>query len=381
MSKINILYGLEAASGGALKHLTYLVTHLSKEKFDITVILSNLRKDIKEHEINQIKSTGVKLIFLPIKREICFSDLIILYKLFIYIRNNKFHIVHAHSSKAGVLFRIAGKLNQVPLILYTPHCFYFQSKQGLKKWFFITIERIIGKITDGIIVSDNELIQLKENRIVPLTKSNNINNAIDFNECKQNLLEEKTKDLFKIPSNSKVVTAIGRLTKQKDWTTFIYAANEVLKVYPDVFFLIVGEGELYYDLKKLVLELKIQSRIILTGYVADVYKIFGITDIYVNTSLWEGLPYVLLEAMHYKKPIITTNPDGERGIIIDTVTGLTSPVKDYKTIAQKILLLLKDRILAENLANNINAILPKKYSFEYFIREHENLYLKTKETV
>jgi glycosyltransferase involved in cell wall biosynthesis len=350
------------------------VTKLNNKHFDITVILSNKRSENIESEIWKMRYYGTKVILMPIKRNIHIYDFIILIKLFFHIRSNKYDIVHAHSSKAGSLFRIAAWLNNVPKIYYTPHCFYFQGKQGLKKCLFVILEKMFGWITTGVIVSDGEKQEILKYNLVQSKKIININNAIDFDEYNQSREINETKEKLAIKDNNFVVGAIGRLVYQKDWKTYIYAANEVLKKYPNVVFLIIGEGELYFEIKKLISDLNLEKKVILTGYIKDIYKIFGIIDVYVNTSLWEGLPYVFLEAMKYKKPIIATDTGNETTIIHEE-TGFISPVKDYKTIADKIMMLIQDKKMAFQMGVKGNEWLTEKYSFELFIRQHEMLYI------
>lgn len=373
MKKIKILYGLEAAGAGALKHVTYLAARLDSNKFDITIILSDQRHENIDGEMLKLVKAGIKIIILPIKRSIGISDIGMLFRLIFHIRKFKYDIVHAHSSKAGGLFRIAAWLNNVPKIYYTPHCFYFQGKKRLKQRFFILLEKILGYITTVIIVSENEQRELIRYKIIAPEKALNINNAIDFNDYQQIKEFLETRKRYGLKSESVIVGAIGRLTSQKDWDTYVYAAYEVLKRYPEVEFLIVGEGELYNEIKKLIFSLNLEENVILTGYVSNIYEVYGIIDIYVNTSLWEGLPYVMLEAMRYKKPIVATDT-GNGTVVLHESTGFITPVKDYKSIAQQIIYLIENKKLALKMGETGNELLTEKYSFDNFIKEHENLY-------
>jgi glycosyltransferase involved in cell wall biosynthesis len=376
MSKIRILYGLEAAGGGALKHLVYLVTRLDRQKFEITVILSNLRDENIESEIRKMRDSGTNVLLMPIHRRINpFKDMMALYAIYRNVRKNRYDVVHAHSSKAGALFRIAAWLNHVPQVYYTPHCFYFQGKKGLAKKTFVYIEKILGRLTTKIIVSENEREAILENRVVSESKIKNINNAIDFDEYKQCQEIKETKKRFGIKDDDFVIGAIGRLVTQKDWRTYVYTAKEVLKTIPNVVFLIVGAGELYNEIKSLIRKLGLEEKVILTGHITEIYKIYGIIDVYVNTSLWEGLPYVFLEAMQYKKPIVATYT-GKETPINHEETGFVGPFRDYKYIADKIVSLFIDKKLATQMGLKGNVLLTEKYSFEYFILEHEKLYGK-----
>ena len=374
MGKIKLLYGLEAAGGGALKHLVYLVTRLDKESFAVTVILSDSRNENITEEIEKMQNTGAKVLLLPMCKNINpGKDLLTLFKLISFLKREKYNILHAHSSKAGGLFRLAAWICKVPFIYYTPHCFYFQGKRGLKKYFFVLLERCLSKLTTRIIVSEGERNEIINNKITRFSKIININNAIDFDEYLQSREIAVTKSALNIPVDTFVVGAIGRLAPQKDWETYIYAANEVLKKHPQVKFLIVGDGEQRVELQKLIFDLNIESKVILTGYIKDIYKIYEIIDVYVNTSLWEGLPYVFLEAMKYQKPIVATDT-GNDTTILHGKSGFINPVKDYHSIAQKIIMLVENKQMAIHMGKRGTDWLVKKYSFDLFIEHHDKLY-------
>ncbi|HEY9008946.1 MAG TPA: glycosyltransferase, partial [Ohtaekwangia sp.] len=373
MKRIKILFGLEAADGGALKHLLYLVENLNSSDFDITVILSDKRKKSLDKEIKRMIFNKARVLTMPMEREInVVKDFIALVKIVYHVGRNSYDIVHAHSSKAGILFRLAGWFNRVPLIVYTPHCFYFQAKSGVWKKVFSFIERLASGITDYIIVSDNERKAALSYKISSAQKLKNINNAIDFNQYKQYKNIEGIKQSLGIKTRL-VIGGIGRLTEQKDWITYIYAANEVLKTYPHVTFLIVGEGELRTQLNTLVHKLNIADRVLVIGYREDIQKIYAVMDIFVSTSLWEGFPYVLLEAMYYKKPVVTTDI-GYSSVITKGMNGYLSPTRDYHCIADNISLLIANASLCKTMGGSGYDVVMQNYSFELFIREHELLY-------
>ncbi len=376
MKKIKILYGLEAAGGGALKHLTYLSTKLDRNTFDITVVLSSSREEDISLEMEKMKVAGTRVLIFSICRGINpVKDLGSLFKLVVLLARERFDIVHAHSSKAGALFRVAAWICSVPKIYYTPHCFYFQGKKGMKKLVFVLLERMLSKITSMVIVSEGEHEQCIRHKAVSIEKLVNINNAIDFDEYRQDKENAKMKTNLGIPANTFVVGAIGRLTQQKDWETYVFMAVEVLKTHPDVRFLIIGEGELYGEIRKLIYKLGLERKVMLTGHVREIHKLYGIIDVYVNTSLWEGLPYVFLEAMKYGKPIVATDT-GNGAAIVNGENGFISPVKDYCSIAERVVLLINDRQMVLKMGEKGVNRLTVKYSFERFIKQHERLYLK-----
>jgi glycosyltransferase involved in cell wall biosynthesis len=225
MQKISIIYGLEAVGGGALKHLAYLVTYLDKERFDITVILSSKRNEDANVEIKKIENSGARLLYYPLNRNFnILKDLISVLKLIPILKKEQFDIIHAHSSKAGGIFRVAAFFAGNKNVLYTPHCFYFQGLSGIRRKVYVSIEKILAKITSNIIVSEGELKETVKNRIINENQIQNINNAIDFDDYIHNSQIDETLSEFCIPEGKFIVGAIGRLSPQKGWETFIFAA-------------------------------------------------------------------------------------------------------------------------------------------------------------
>jgi glycosyltransferase involved in cell wall biosynthesis len=379
--KCRILYGLEAADGGSLKHLLYLVLKLDKALFDITVMLSEKRSLRVYQAIDKMQQAGAKVIVMPMERSISpWKDLKAMLSIYRHLRAVRYDVVHAHSSKAGVLFRIASRLAGVKRIIYTPHCFYFQSKTGLVRYGFAAIERIMSVFTHHMVVSNGERKGALRYRIANAAKFSNINNAINFDEYDTipiNALpaeRQRLRGQLGIRDGNIVVGAVGRLTRQKDWETYIYAAAETLKNYPGAIFLIVGEGELMDTLKLLINRLGLTEKVIITGYREDIPQVFSIIDIYVSTSLWEGLPYVILEALWFKKPVIATDLDyGE--IIQDNQNGYLVSCRDYRLIAGKIGHLIRDEQLGKDMGKNGYLLAQKCLSFKTFVRKHEELYL------
>ena len=374
--RIRILYALEAADSGALKHLVYLVTHLDPQDFAITVILSSRRSDRVWPERKKMIDAGATVEILDMERNISpWRDCMSLLKITKYLRRHPFDIVHSHSSKAGGLFRLAAWLSKVDMILYTPHCFYFQSKKGLKRRLFVFLEKCLGRITDYIIVSDNERKCVIEEGIIAGNKVQNINNAIKFEEYNIGNKPSGIRERFKLRDGDLVVTAVGRLSKQKNWSMYIKAANIILREFDQVVFLIVGDGELQADLSTLIRKHKLEGKMILTGYYTDISEIYSISDIVVNTSLWEGLPYVLLEAMWYKKPVIATDLNYS-GFLLDEKNACLVKAADVAMLADKLRRLLADAEKRSKIGKAGALTVQSAFSFRLFIEKHEALYRK-----
>jgi glycosyltransferase involved in cell wall biosynthesis len=371
--KIRILYGIEAAEGGALKHVVYLALHLDRRLFDITVMLSTRRTDKVYAEMDKLRAAGVTVIELDMERTITpKKDLAALLSLYAHLGRHAYDVVHAHSSKAGVLFRVAAWLRRVPAVLYTPHCFYFQGRSGIVRAGYATIEKLMALVTDALVVSTNEKNSALQYRVATPRKLVNINNAIDFREYRFGEKHAVRRELG-IAEGVVVVGAIGRLVEQKGWLTYIYAAREIVRDFPDVVFLIAGDGALRAELTHTIRALGLAGKVFITPHCDEIGRIYSAIDIFVSPSLWEGLPYVLLEAMWFKKPIVATDL-GYGNLIVDQENGYLVAAEDYLLMAARIEQLLRNQALINRMGESGYSRVNAHFSFPAFVRAHEKLY-------
>jgi glycosyltransferase involved in cell wall biosynthesis len=368
--KIRLLYALEAAEGGALKHLMYLVTHLDQQCFDLTVVVSTRRFAGVQEDIKQIRALGIPVIEMPMTRPVhFFKDIFFLYKAWRLLRRCRFDVVHAHSSKAGALFRIAAWLTGVQAIVYTPHCFYFQGQQGWRRQLFFYIEKMLAGITDAIIVSENEKKEALAGGLCAAHKLYNINNAVPFRDQEVVLSAVSARRKYGIAPHLLVLGTVCRMEKQKNLPLFLQVAQAIVRRHDHSFFVIAGIGSEQSRIAQLVSDMGLGGQVLLTGYTRQVQEIYALIDIFISTSLWEGLPYSVLEAAYFKKPIVTTFAsdfefEPEETPPIDALAALTARIE--KLLAQK------ERLQEIGMANR-QRMLPK-YAFEVFITRHEQLY-------
>ena len=371
MNRIKILYALESAGGGTLKHVVYLATRLDKNKFDITVVLpdENYEKDTPT-AILRLRQCGVQIDIISMAKHFYpVNDIYILPKICSYLKTRQFDIVHTHSSKAGALFRLAAKWMRVPVVIYTPHCFHFTAHSGIGRWFYAGIERILAKITDCIVISGTEQTTLHKERIIPLKEISVIDNAIDPCEYKKMDIQSIRKR-WNVPEHHKIVIGVGRLTKQKNWEMFIKTAKLVLKNDDAVTFVIAGEGHSYCRLSQLINSLGISAHVRLCGYLDDISPVYSVADVFVSTSSWEGLPYTYLEAYHFHVPMLITLTEGMEYFLEHAGTFPIVPVtqNNCNQLSEEIL-----KILADDSARiEEGRILP--FSIDCFIESHNELY-------
>lgn len=368
-----ILFGLEATEGGALKHLLYLVTNIDKKKFEVTVLLSTLRNPEVNLSIDNLRLLGITTHIIHMTRSISlWSDLRALICIHKVLRSNHFDIIHAHSSKAGALLRISGRINKIPLIIYTPHCFYFQGQTGIKKLFYFCLEKMLSSLCHQIIVSKNEEQAALSSKLCSSKKLIVINNAIKFSDYTTTTDVHQLRHYYSIPANATVIGTVARIEKQKNIELFLEVANTILHDYPNALFVITGNGSRKDKIVRMIRQLGLQDRVLLTGYIDRVQHIYEVIDIFLTTSRWEGSPYVVLEAAYFRKPIVSTFSTEFSFAFTETVVS-----EDTKTLLiEKIRRLIESRQLVKIEGTVNRERLIREYSFLKFIERHEDVYNK-----
>ena len=180
--------------------------------------------------------------------------------------------------------------------------------------------------------------------------SENSLRKILFNKNIKTIYNPYIKKILKKNKNKKLnyILAAGRLTKQKDFKTLILAFNRIKYNLKDYKLIILGDGELKKSLKNLIVDLKISSRVKLMGWMNNLEFFYKNSKLFVLSSLYEGLGNVLLDAINYDLPIVTTNcKSGPSEIISYGKGGYLSPVSDTNVLSQKILYALNNYKLSK----------------------------------
>lgn len=337
--KIKLLIISEPGSGGVKRHVMDLLNNLNKDRFEIIYAYSKKRADkdylseldelsyeIQIKEIHHLQQT------ISIKNDsLAFIEI---FKLINYIKPD---IVHCHSSKAGVLGRIAAKLLKVPKIIYTPHAYAFQNSNlsNLKKRFYLLVEKILAQYctTKTINVSYGEMKVALDNKIDKKEQFIVIHNGVDKKEAKINQITN-----FRIDKEDIIVGNIARLEEQKNPLEFLEIAkfiNENNKKYK---FFWIGNGSLLTTCQEFIKENKLKDICYLLPFNEKNEELISAFNIFLSTSLYEGYPYVLLDANVNKIPIVASNVTGNNEIVKNNVNGFlykSGNVSEAKNIITK----------------------------------------------
>jgi glycosyltransferase involved in cell wall biosynthesis len=377
--KIRILQVITSlTTGGAQEHMIYLCDLLDKKRFCVT-ILSGTQTTSDADCVEEVIKKNINLTLAPqLSREINpIRDLVALFKMMTYIRKERFDVVHTNSSKAGILGRLAARWAGVPVIVHTAHGWAHHN--FMNKWrrkFYIMLERIAEKFTDKIVaVSELSVKKALNDKIGQQGKYCIIRSGIDIEKFTRYGIDvDKEKRKWKIDPSDKVVGTVTRLFDQKSPGDFIRMANEILKSNGRVSFLLVGDGPLKKEMEVMMAEYKLSKKVILTGFRSDIPELLSIVDVFVLTSLWEGLPRVLPQAMAMGIPIVATCVDGIPEAVKHGQNGFLVPPKDFHALAQRTLQLIENPSLAKRMGEAGKQMVSPKFCVKEMVKKTEKLY-------
>ncbi|WP_315119230.1 glycosyltransferase [uncultured Clostridium sp.] len=357
-----IVHVVEAFGGGIYSFLTELCNELSKE-YEVVVVYSE-RKETPKY-FKKDFNDNIKFIKVDMCRGLNpYKNIKSLFQLKSILKKEKPDLIHLHSSKAGFLGRIVSYWNGFNMnkVFYNPHGFSFlqQNENKFKRNIYLNLEQLASKFGGCIVGCSKgeykEALKISKRCV-------NINNAIDTEKIDQMLVDNNlNRDVYK--SNIKItIGTVGRMCYQKNPLLF----NEVAKKFPQCNFIWIGDGELKGELTS--------ENIKITGWMdrKEVIREVLNFDIFIMTSLWEGLPIALLEAMYLKKPIVANNVIGNNNVVFNDYNGfLCNNLNDFVNSIDK---LINDTNLINEISSNSKKYILENHLLKDMICNYKNLYL------
>lgn len=373
MKKIKVLHITQATIGGTLEYIKLFFNNTDKSKFQVELACPSYGPMKK-----QVEELGIKVHDVYMKRQISLiSDLRACLQLIKLVKKIKPDIIHIHSSKAGVLGRIAAYVTGVPCI-YNAHGWSFSMNiSNKKKKFYATIERICAKLTKKIInISDYEQQLAIQYNIAPKSKMITIYNGIDVDKYNGKFDKNTILSELNIPKDAFIVGMVGRLAKSKSPETFLKIAERISMLVKNSFFILVGDGELRKDVEKSIVEKGLTNKVKITGWTNEVAEYISVFDIGILTSKWEGFGLVLAEYMASGKPIVASNVGGIPTVIENNRNGILVDSNDIDGFVDGILKIKNNKELRDSFITNSYKDVREKFDIRRVVREHEELYIK-----
>lgn len=369
--KIKVLHIITVFSiGGATENTLLSVEYLQELGYDVS-ILTGENIESEGSLFDRAKNNNIRVTILKqLQKSIHpFYDLVALLKIFIFLRKNKFQIVHTHSSKAGFLGRLAAYFAGVPIIIHTIHGLPFHEYQGKSlKNIFIFVEKLSAEISDKIITVSDTIIQkcLKEN-IALENKFVTVRSGFEVgNYLKLQKSNEEIRKRFGISKDDLVIGKIARFSPLKGHEYLIEVIPEIVKLFPNAKFVFVGSGELENIFRLEVEKRNILSNVIFTGLIPQnqIPDMIAMMDIVVHTSLLEGLARVLPQSLLMKKGVISFDIDGAHEVIKNNKTGFLVSPMNKNQLRDAIIKMLNSKKLRNELGANGSKFVRDKWSVE-----------------
>ncbi|MGM0428109.1 MAG: glycosyltransferase [Thermodesulfobacteriota bacterium] len=313
--------------GGPSIHVSLLTRGLDPDRFE-SILVSGSVSDLEGDMRYVPERLGIKPIFIPsLKREIHLpGDLKSLVRLLKLLKRERPHIVHTHTAKAGTLGRIAVFLHNLShkRKILAIHTFHGHVLQGYFSWtkskLFMWAERLLASITDAIIaISKSQMRELAGTYgLAPESKFRIVKLGFDLRtfSCLENVRGRFKMDLG-VGRDTILIGIVGRLVSIKNHRMFLDAAGIFIKQHPnlDAKFVVVGDGELRNALLSHAKTLGIADQVIFRGWEKDLPRVYADLDILALTSVNEGTPVSIIEAMASRVPVAATNAGGVRDLL------------------------------------------------------------------
>jgi glycosyltransferase involved in cell wall biosynthesis len=293
------------------------------------------------------------------------------------IKSGNYSIVHTHSSKAGILGRIAAKLAGAPIVIHTVHGWsYHEQMQPLRRQIYIGLEKLAANCCDCLIAVAEADIEkgLKEGVGKPV-QYRLIRSAIPLEGFNPDVIDGTAvrRDLC-IPEDVPVLGNVGRFSPQKNPFDWVRVANTVAERCPTCHFLLVGDGPLRVEVIEQFRSSGLLDRCIFTGLSRDVPKMLAAMDVFLLTSLWEGLPRVIPQSMAMGIPVVANRVDGTAEAIIQGKTGYLCNPGEIDTMGEYCVELLQNPALRKALGENSRVFVAETFDLNTMITQIEDLY-------
>jgi glycosyltransferase involved in cell wall biosynthesis len=336
---------LSAPAPGARERLAYIVTraHHGGAQGHVAALLCHFRQhyDVylatgEEGYLTDVaKAWGVPVTILPhlrpeVSPRTIVSDFRAFCQIWRWLGSIRPSLLHAHSSKAGSLGRCAAVLRRVPTV-FTAHGWGFT--EGIpfaQKMMALGAEWLVARVTNAIItVSQVDHDLGLRYRVRPRGRMVTIHNGI----------EQDAPMSVPNPDQTVHLVCVARFSPQKSQALLVRALEAVHEPWHLSF---VGEGPLEDEVRRLVLERGLESRVDFLGARDDVADILARSQIFILPSNWEGFPLTILEAMRAGLPVVASDVGGVREAVVEGVTGYLIPRDDVRTLTERLTRLIRD---------------------------------------
>lgn len=318
--------------GGAERALTRTAVGLSKHGYNVSV--AYLYEAAPMAEV--LKNAGVSVINLKMRNKFNVTAFWRFYRL---LRYEQPQILHTYMFHADLMGRLVGRLAGVPIIISSRRNINIggQLREVINR-FTVRLSDVTTAVCDQVRKTEIKQAGVEPERVV------RIYNGVEIEKFQQVEKNEiaNLKQALSISPDDMVLGMVSSFREQKGYSFLIQAMVEIISAFPRVKLLLVGDGVLREHIEKIVKTAGLTNAVIFTGIRRGIPDILSAMDIFVLSSLWEGMPNVVLEAMAAGLPVIATSVGGIPEAVIDGQTGLLVPPGNTGALAKAVIDLLNN---------------------------------------
>jgi glycosyltransferase involved in cell wall biosynthesis len=320
--------------GGAQRQLLSFLTHLDRAMWEPELVTLDVADKFFEQAVRDLQ---VPVVYLNPRQDFWMVEVV--WRLFRHLRRQPPVVLHSWLHYAVMLGAVAGTWAGVPVVIGSLR----SQRPGRFPWFYPKWQRgmdiLTAPLQTTLIANSNAVAE--ENRdwaFIPSHKLITVYNGIELEpEPDAEARSGTLRDELGLPPGAPVVGIVGRLFPEKDHATFLRAAALIGRTHPEVRFLIVGDGVLRGRIEREIAGSGLDGTVLVLGARQDAPALIRLMDVLVLTSLTEGFPNVLLEAIRAATPIVTTAAGGAAEVVVDGQTGFVVPCGDAAAVAARVL--------------------------------------------
>jgi glycosyltransferase involved in cell wall biosynthesis len=339
---VRVLHVITRMIVGGAQENTLLSCALIDQRAFPSEILCGVETGAEGELHSECRARGVPLHLEPsLVRDLhLWKDLLALVRLVRFMRRGRYDVVHVHTSKAGILGRIAARLAGVPIVIHTAHGWAFSREQPkLLYWLYVLLERFCAALSDSLIVvsrsDQDEALLLRVGRQPQYVL---IRSGIELDRYLEvQLAPAAARERIGLPREGYVVGTVGRLSRQKAPLDLLTAFQRLVLAEPGAHLVYVGDGPLRPELEAAIGGAGLTGCVHLLGLRRDIPEILRAFDVFALASRWEGLPRVFPQAMAAGLPIVATRVDGAADAVRDRESGWLVDVGDTLALAERLI--------------------------------------------
>lgn len=359
--------------GGAQQNTLHTVRHLDRALYEPVLVCG--RGGMLDGEASADSSIRTVFVDSLVRDLDPFHDLLALLELTKLLLAERPAVLHTHSSKAGILGRLAAALAGVPVVVHTYHGFGFHDRQPAPvKALYVFLERLCARFTDALVFVSKSNMAYAAAHGIAARETALIRSGVKLAGLPAPVEAGKLKMSAGIGMHKKLVVSVGNLKPQKNAADFVAAAAIVLAQIPEARFVFLGDGPQRAALEARAFALGLEGKVLFLGWRRDTAQWLASADVFVMTSLWEGLPRSLVEAMKSGLPSVCYATDGVTDLIEDGVNGYRVEAGDFAALASRVTAILKDEALGKRLGAAATASIGHEFDIDGMVRSQETLY-------